>query len=81
MSANIPPTGEPGFDLEANQQGRIIASSVAFIVLTTAFVSLRLLSRRLSRAGLWVRNQCDLNLNGLPIDMHSGTTTLQSLLW
>ncbi|KAL9047561.1 MAG: hypothetical protein Q9206_006665 [Seirophora lacunosa] len=53
MSADIPPTGEPGFDLYANQQGRIIASSVAFIVLTTAFVSLRLLSRRLSRAGLW----------------------------
>ncbi|KAL8955608.1 MAG: hypothetical protein Q9193_006603 [Seirophora villosa] len=53
MSADVPPTGEPGFDLEANQQGRIIASGVAFIVLTTAFVSLRLLSRRLSRARLW----------------------------
>ncbi|KAL9007618.1 MAG: hypothetical protein Q9173_007156, partial [Seirophora scorigena] len=71
MSANIPPTGEPGFDLYANQQGRIIASSVAFILLTTAFVSLRLLSRRLSKAGLWVRNHCDRNVDGLHIDMHS----------
>ncbi|KAL8904400.1 MAG: hypothetical protein Q9207_003296 [Kuettlingeria erythrocarpa] len=53
MSTDGPPMGEPGFDLYANQQGRIIATSVALIVLTTAFVSLRLLSRRLSRAGFW----------------------------
>lgn len=55
MSLEAPPLGEPGFDLYANQQGRIIAASAALIVLTTAFVSLRLLSRRLSRAGFWVR--------------------------
>ncbi|KAL8644847.1 MAG: hypothetical protein Q9210_007041 [Variospora velana] len=53
MSADVPPIDEPGFDLYANQQGRIIASSIAFIILTTGFVSLRLLSRRLSGARFW----------------------------
>lgn len=54
MSEETVPLNKPGFDLYANQKGRIIAASAALIVLTTVFVLLRLLSRRLSRVGLWV---------------------------
>ncbi|KAI4188042.1 MAG: hypothetical protein L6R41_002419 [Letrouitia leprolyta] len=53
MSEETVPLNKPGFDLYANQKGRIIAASAALIVLTTVFVLLRLLSRRLSRVGLW----------------------------
>ncbi|KAL9599289.1 MAG: hypothetical protein Q9219_003916 [cf. Caloplaca sp. 3 TL-2023] len=53
MPADTPPLDQAGFNLYASQQGRIIATSAALIALTTTFVSLRLLSRRLSRAGLW----------------------------
>ena len=61
-SIENPPLGKPGFDLHADQRGRIIGSCVAIIVLTITFVILRLLSRRLSRAGLWVRTLvCNAN--------------------
>ena len=51
--ANTPP---PGIDLNANQQGRLVSSMIALIVLPTTFVILRLISRRVSRAGYWVRS-------------------------
>ncbi|KAI4169093.1 MAG: hypothetical protein LQ343_005956 [Gyalolechia ehrenbergii] len=53
MATDTASLDQPGFDLYANQQGRIIATSAALIILTAVFVLLRLLSRRLSRAGLW----------------------------
>lgn len=53
IMANTPP---PGIDLNANQQGRLVSSMIALIILPTAFVILRLVSRRVSRAGYWVRS-------------------------
>lgn len=53
VMANTPP---PGIDLNANQQGRLVSSMIALIILPTAFVILRLISRRVSRAGYWVRS-------------------------
>ena len=44
-------------DLEADQRGRIIGSCAAIITLSVLFVILRLLSRKLSRAGYWVRSR------------------------
>ena len=38
-----------------NQTKRLIGSSVALIALSTTFVLLRLVSRKLSKAGFWVR--------------------------
>lgn len=49
----IPP---PGIDLDANQQGRLVSSMTALIILPTIFVILRLISRKVSRAGYWVRS-------------------------
>ena len=49
-----PSQGEDGFDIHADQRGRIIGSCVAIFVITDVFVALRLLSRRLARAGYWV---------------------------
>lgn len=55
MSATAPaPQGQAGFDIHADQRGRIIGTSVAVFVLTDCFVGLRLLSRKLARAGYWV---------------------------
>ena len=50
--AGTPP---PGIDLYANQGGRLVASMIALIVLPTLFVIARLISRRVSHAGYWVR--------------------------
>ncbi|KAF6223058.1 hypothetical protein HO133_001110 [Letharia lupina] len=50
MSTDTPP---PGLDLYADQRGRVIGSCAAIISLTFIFVFLRLLSRKLSRAGFW----------------------------
>ena len=47
----------PGIDLADDQRGRIIASCAVIISLTIIFVFLRLLSRKLSRAGYWVRSR------------------------
>ena len=44
-----------GMDLQADQRGRIIGSSAAILAITIISVVLRLLSRKLSKAGLWVR--------------------------
>lgn len=54
MPSYNPPVGKLGFDPHADQRGRIIGSNVAIIALTIIFVALRLLSRKLSRAGFWV---------------------------
>ena len=43
-----------GFDIHADERGRIIGSMVSIIVLTTLAVMLRFLSRKLARAGFWV---------------------------
>lgn len=55
----------------ANQNMRLIGSSAALIALSTIFVLLRLVSRKLSKAGFWVRSLCTstwnkrLTLNGI----------------
>ena len=51
--AEAPP---PGIDLDANQQGRLVSSMIALIILPTIFVIFRLISRKVSRAGYWVRS-------------------------
>ena len=55
MSLDTPPLDDPNFDINADQRGRIIGCFTSFIVLTTIVVVLRLLSRKLARAGFWVR--------------------------
>ena len=42
-------------DIYGDQRGRIIGSCVAIFVITDIFVCLRLVSRKLARAGYWVR--------------------------
>ena len=53
MASNLPPYDQPGFDLHASRQPRLVGVDVTLIVITTIFVSLRLCSRRVSGAGLW----------------------------
>lgn len=48
------PLGDAQMDLYADQRGRIIGSCVAIFVITDVFVLLRLVSRKLARAGYWV---------------------------
>ena len=43
----------PGFDLNANQGPRVLSISLALIALSGIAVTLRFLSRLLSKAGLW----------------------------
>ena len=43
----------PGTDLTENQSTRIIATSVVLILFSTIAVVLRLIARRLSKAGFW----------------------------
>lgn len=50
----VAPVGNPGFDINGDQRGRIIGSCVSIIAITVLFVFLRLLSRKLSKAGFWV---------------------------
>lgn len=52
MATQAPPIG-PGFDLYADQSTRLKASNIALIILPTIFVVLRLISRKVSRAGYW----------------------------
>ena len=55
MSASIdPPAGMTTMDLQEDQRGRIIGSCVAIFIITDLFVILRLVSRKLARAGYWV---------------------------
>jgi len=65
MSSNSPPHGRPGFDINADQRGRIMGSCVSIIVISITFVVLRMLSRKLSRAGYWVRIAVPAQLVGL----------------
>ena len=48
------PLSDDSLDLHADQRGRIIGSCVAIFVITDVFVFLRLVSRKLARAGYWV---------------------------
>lgn len=48
------PSGMTQADLQADQRGRIIGSCVAIFIITDIFVLLRLVSRKLARAGYWV---------------------------
>ena len=54
MAIDAPPVGQPGFNLHADQQGRIVGSMVTLLILSTSFVMLRLLSRKFSKAGVWL---------------------------
>lgn len=60
----------PGTDIakytRENQNERLIGSSVALIALSTTFVLLRLASRKVSKAGFWVR------FYDLPLDSAQG---------
>ena len=56
MATDAPPVGQAGFKLHANQDTRLRASNIVFVLLPTAFVILRLVSRRIARAGYWVLN-------------------------
>ena len=58
MSSSVGrPVGNAAVDIHADQRGRIIGSCVAIFVITDIFVLLRLVSRKLARAGYWVRNR------------------------
>lgn len=48
-----PPLNQPGFNLYADQGPQLIRSMIALIVVSTTFVSLRLLSRKIAHAGYW----------------------------
>ena len=50
--ASLPPP-PPGIDLQADRGPHIISSGIALIVLPTVFVTLRIISRYLARAGFW----------------------------
>ena len=64
MATDGLPVEQPGFKLHANQDTRLRASNIVFIVLPTIFVLLRLVSRRIARAGYWVLNSLSLNQIG-----------------
>lgn len=51
MANATPPIREPRFNLYADQGDGIRASNIAFIIIPTVFVILRLVSRKISRAG------------------------------
>ena len=48
-------------DLHADERGRIIGTMVSIIVITTLAVVLRFMSRKLARAGFWVRSDVSLD--------------------
>lgn len=54
MSASQLPTPAEDPALWASRSGEVISASVTLMVLPTIFVALRLLSRYMSGAGLWV---------------------------
>lgn len=47
----------PNPKLDENRNGEILGASIALFILPTLAVTLRLLSRWMSRAGFWVRAQ------------------------
>ena len=46
---------EAEMEIHADQRGRVIGTCVAIFIITDTFVLLRLVSRKLARAGYWVR--------------------------
>lgn len=54
MATLAPPVDEPGFDLYASRKSTIQAANIVLIILPTIFVTLRLTSRFLAHAGLWL---------------------------
>ena len=54
MAGDEPSIGQSGFSLYADQKGRLVGSMITLLVLSTFFVCLRLLSRKLSKAGFWL---------------------------
>ena len=44
----------PGYNINADQGDKILGTMITLIVLASTFVSLRLISRYLARAGFWV---------------------------
>ena len=54
MSTSQLPTPAEDPALWANRSGEVISASITLLVLPTVFVALRLLSRYMSGAGLWV---------------------------
>ena len=51
--ATAAPLIGPGFDLYADQSGRLKSANIALLILPSIFVALRLVSRKVSRAGYW----------------------------
>lgn len=45
---------QPGFNLYADQEGKILGAMIALIILGSTFVILRLTSRHVARVGFWV---------------------------
>lgn len=56
--AAVVPNLETDPALYENRNGDILGASITLLVLPTVAVTLRLLSRWMSRAGFWVRNLC-----------------------
>ena len=75
---------DAGIDVNADQRGRIIGSCVAIFIITDIFVLLRLVSRKLARAGYWVRialRERDRGLGASLMIWSSGMTISPSLRW
>ena len=45
---------QPGFNLYADQEGKVLGAMIALIILGSTFVILRLTSRHIARVGFWV---------------------------
>ena len=52
-----PPVNQPGFDLFADQGDKVTSVMIVLMVLSSSFVVLRLLSRKVAHAGYWVSRQ------------------------
>ncbi len=61
-------------DMHADQRGRIIGSCVAIFIITDIFVLLRLVSRKLARAGYWVSTSKITSRDGADRDADGGTS-------
>ena len=71
--AATPPANQPEFDIHADQGGLILVTMIMLISVSTVFVLLRLLSRRVAGAGYWVRIVSKPILHVADIDYCSGT--------
>lgn len=70
-------------DIHADQRGRIIGSCVAIFAITDLSVILRLVSRKLARAGYWVRTRNIVMLveHRVLMARSSGTMSSPLLQW